>query len=272
MKAPLRVCVRRLLLIVFLVAVAPHGAMLAQSCATRPGSMAAWWPAEQNALDIQGAGDATLRNGATFAAGRVGQAFSLDGADDSVSTPLDVQPAAMPSTTWEAWVYPTRVNFGTRQSVLCADDGGFDRCVIIESGTSNFGVFTGSGVWQPVSVTPNQWQHIAVVYTPSGILFYKNGVSFSFGSAPVGGASNNKFTIGANPLGGFTENYRGLIDEVHVYSGQLTQTQIQSIYNAGANGICRTLAIDDVAVNETAGTATFTVTNVNANHVTVTVA
>jgi hypothetical protein len=270
MNAWLRLCAFWLL---FVGVVVMGSEASGQSCAPDPGSMVAWWPAEGNAHDIDGSRNGTLRNGASFAAGRVGQAFSLDGSDDYVLTSLDVQPSAMPSSTWEAWVFPSRVNFPARQSILCGDDGGFDRCVLIEQGTSNFGVFTGSGVWQPVSVTPGQWQHIAVVYTSTDILFYKNGVRYSLGSGFFGGgASANRFTIGANPLNGYTEHYRGSVDEVRVYSGQLTQAEIQAIYNAGPNGICRTLSIDDVTANEAAGTAAFTVTNVNAGNVTVTVA
>jgi hypothetical protein len=37
-----------------------------------------------NVSDIADGNDGTLANGATFAAGRVGQAFSLDGVNDHV--------------------------------------------------------------------------------------------------------------------------------------------------------------------------------------------
>ncbi len=169
--------------------------------------------------------DGTI-NGATFASRQYGNGLNFDGIDDYVSTNLDVQPSAMPSTTWEAWVYPTRINYGTRQVILSNDDGSYDRSVIIEYSTSNFGVFTGSGVWQPVSVDVNQWQHIAVVYTPSDIEFYKNGVRYSFGSAPIGGISANKLQIGRNPGSG--EYLQGQIDEVRIYSRALSQSEIQN--------------------------------------------
>ena len=47
--------------------------------------MIGWWPGDGNANDIMGSNDGTPVNGATFAAGLIGQAFSLDGVDDSVS-------------------------------------------------------------------------------------------------------------------------------------------------------------------------------------------
>ena len=47
--------------------------------------MVSWWPGDGNANDIQGANNGTLENGATFASGEVGQAFSLDGVDDEIA-------------------------------------------------------------------------------------------------------------------------------------------------------------------------------------------
>src|SRR6185369_9745667 len=150
-----------------------------------------------------------------------------------VATPLDVQPSALPNTTWEAWVYPTRINFGRQQS-RCHDDGGFDRGVMVEG--DNFGIFTGSGVWTPVGVTTNQWQHVAVVFTPTNIEFYKNGVRFSLGSAPTSGGSSLQLQIARNP--GFGEYYQGRIDEVSIYNRALASNEIVAIYILGTAGKC----------------------------------
>src|SRR4030095_2042071 len=99
---------------------------------------------------------------------------------------------------------------------------------------NTFGIFTGSGVWTPVSVTTNQWQHIAVVFTPSNIEFYKNGVRFSLGAAPVFGGSNFKLQIARNP--GFGEYYQGRVDEVSIYNRALTSNEIPRIYSFGTAG------------------------------------
>jgi hypothetical protein len=219
----------------------PNGEIRGQiepACEPAPAGLVSWYPAEGNALDIRSRNTGTLVNGVAFAAGKVGQTFSFDGLNDRVTTNLDVQPSAMPSTTWDAWVFPTRVNYTFRQSILSNDDGGFDRTVLIEANTSNFAVFTGTGVWQPTSVTPNQWQHIAVVYTPTNIFFYKNGVQFSLGAPPSGQATANRFTIGANPVGGFTEHFQGLVDEVEVFNRPLSAAEITAIYNADLTGKC----------------------------------
>ena len=64
-----------------------------------------WWPGEGSADDIVGRNHGVLQNGAAFAAGKVGQAFSLDGIDDYVdlgnSATLHVSGGDF---TIEAWV------------------------------------------------------------------------------------------------------------------------------------------------------------------------
>src|SRR5207244_7714188 len=49
------------------------------TCTPPPPNMVAWYQGEGNANDIQGGNNGTLQNGATFAAGGGGQAFSLEG-------------------------------------------------------------------------------------------------------------------------------------------------------------------------------------------------
>jgi VCBS repeat-containing protein len=61
-------------------------------CTAPPANMVAWYPANGNAIDVMGGNNGTLQNGATVGAGRVGQAFQLDGADDYVSAPHVAKP------------------------------------------------------------------------------------------------------------------------------------------------------------------------------------
>jgi len=54
----------------------------AQPCLPPPPGLAGWWPGNGAASDFAGTNNGTLRNGASFAPGFVGQAFALDGLDD----------------------------------------------------------------------------------------------------------------------------------------------------------------------------------------------
>src|SRR5947209_4303685 len=49
------------------------------SCVTVPSGLISWWPGDNTAIDIQSGNNGTLQNGATFASGKVAQAFSLNG-------------------------------------------------------------------------------------------------------------------------------------------------------------------------------------------------
>lgn len=56
-------------------------------CVPPPSGMVGWWPGDGDASDIADGNDGTLVNGATTAAGKVGQSFSFDGVDDAVIVP-----------------------------------------------------------------------------------------------------------------------------------------------------------------------------------------
>ncbi|HXG46236.1 MAG TPA: LamG-like jellyroll fold domain-containing protein, partial [Methylomirabilota bacterium] len=207
-------------------------------CQPPPVGMVGWWRAESNAGDFLNRFNGTTVNGAGYAAGRVGQSFNFDGLDDYVSTSLDIQPGAMPNMTWVGWVYPTRGNYAVRQAIFSGDDGGYDRSLIIELNSLNFAIYTGVGTWSMAPVSLNQWQHMAVVYTPTNMVMYKNGVRFDAGFAATGQASANRFNLGRHPWNG--EFFQGRIDEAAVFNRALTDSEIQLLYNAGSIGGCTT--------------------------------
>src|SRR4051812_38699714 len=95
---------------------------LASDCLPPPAGLVGWWPGDGSGDALLAGGPATPQSGATYTNGISGQAFLFDGLDDYVATTLDVQPSAMPYSTWEAWVYPTRPNHGTRQQIFSTDD------------------------------------------------------------------------------------------------------------------------------------------------------
>ena len=56
-------------------------------CTPPPANMAAWYTAENSAIDVIGGNSGTLSGGVTFVPGKVDQAFSFDGIDDLVTVP-----------------------------------------------------------------------------------------------------------------------------------------------------------------------------------------
>ncbi|MCK4332964.1 MAG: hypothetical protein KAV40_05230, partial [Thermoplasmatales archaeon] len=53
-------------------------------CVSPPPDLVSWWPGDENAEDFVDGNHGTLENGATYAAGKIDQAFSFDGVDDYV--------------------------------------------------------------------------------------------------------------------------------------------------------------------------------------------
>src|SRR5260221_10123571 len=58
-----------------------------QTCFPPPSHLVSWWRAESNAVDSADGNNGALENGAAFATGKVGQAFSFDGDGDHVRVP-----------------------------------------------------------------------------------------------------------------------------------------------------------------------------------------
>lgn len=189
-----------------------------------------------SALDSWGTNHGTI-NGAVYTAGHWNTALSFDGTNDYVTTPLICNPTAMPTVTWAAWIYPTRVNYSSDQAVLSIDNGGWDRLVGIPANSTSFGVSTGSGFWVAAPATLNDWQHIVVTWTPTGIQFYKNGVRYDYGAAPQFSTTNQSLRIGANPSA-WPGNFMGRIDEVTVFNRALTDEEVQGFGGDGVGDGC----------------------------------
>lgn len=218
-----------------------------------PSGMVGWWTGDGNTNDLVGGNHGTLQNGATFAAGKVDQAFSFDGIDDRVAIP--------DSSDW---------NFGTGDFTIDfwekSDSAGSQRMHAL-SFRPNYGVvnlefnfddpeglpeFGGqpSGLWvywqsggaNRITVAPkgaftdNNWHHIALTRQGTTFTLYIDGAlrgttSYS-GAINLSGSSLN--SIGADGNGGAP--WKGLIDEVEIFNRALSQSEIQSIVNAGSAG------------------------------------
>jgi hypothetical protein len=89
-----------------------------------PPGLVSWWRAENDALDVMGANDATLGTGITFRAGKVGQAFSFDGtvsAEVKVLASKTLNVGAGSGFTIELWIKPTDAIY--RRPLLEWNDG-----------------------------------------------------------------------------------------------------------------------------------------------------
>ncbi len=218
-------------------------------CVTPPPGLIAWWPGDNTATDIQGNNNGTLQNGATFANGIVGRAFSFDGVDDYV----DVGDVDLPGTfTIDAWINPSSLG---NKIIISKDDLNASRSYFfgLETGTLSAFVHSSGGQYTYYRtdsiITANNWQHVVVTYDGSAgagvkMTFYVNGVNVPILQVVDDGGGtpeNNAFSTRIGIFGDGTGAFSGLIDEVEVFTRVLAPTEIANIYNARSAGKCKTV-------------------------------
>jgi Ca2+-binding RTX toxin-like protein len=199
-----------------------------------------WWKGENNPNDSADSNTGTVAGNAAYAAGKVGQAFSLDGAGDAIqitnATNLQVQ-----NFTIEAWVKRgSATQISLDESV---DPGG----MVFSYGAGGYGfgllddgrLFLSkvgtSSVTSTGAVTDTNFHHVAVTKSGSTVTFYVDGVGV------VASAFSDTFTFTTNAAigargGTLTNSFLGLIDQVHLNGRVLSASEIQAIINAGTRG------------------------------------
>ncbi|MEY2527898.1 MAG: hypothetical protein QOE73_2669 [Verrucomicrobiota bacterium] len=227
------------------------GAFEAPACTPPPTGMVSWWPGDDNANDIQDGNDGTLQNGATFAPGKVGQAFSFDGVDDFVNVP-DSPSLNQQTFTIDAWIKTGGITNGGVEGFIAAKSGtdassGYEFGVETpaQGGHLRFALNGGAGGADfsgTISVTDNAFHHVAATYDGATMKLFVDGnldaqkavaVTISY---PAG----HPFVIDKReypdaPSGTFP----GLIDELEFFNRALSPTEIQAIVAAGSAGKCK---------------------------------
>lgn len=246
-----------------------------RSCAPVTEGLLAWFPAEGMADDVLSHPIGLTNLG--YAPGRVGQAFSFNGASEvAVPDSGDLTPTQF---TIETWVYPTALDGGvdsianklsfTNYSVPEPEvvrTVGYLQFALGIKGPRNFaaskipqgdlafslGGITGLpddyGGWTDAhaALPLNQWSHVALTLTSDTATAYLNGavtlrITGLTGSLAVNGAP---LRIGSVPpstgrYAALPEDYfNGRIDEFSYYSRALTETEVAAIYLAGGAGKC----------------------------------
>ena len=219
----------------------------APACIACPESAVSWWAAEGDATDSFGANGGALQNGAGFAPGIVGQAFSFDGASQAVQIPYS---ANLVSSTFsvEAWVNPANQPDG--QAFIFGQ--GFGRQLDVEPGNQGLGVafficssaWNWYGVYSSAEIPIGEWTHLVGTWDGTLLNLYVNGSldqQATLGIVPQD--SGCSFTTGgvSDSCGYYGQYFPGLIDEVTLYGSALQSDQIQAIYNAGSAGKCSAL-------------------------------
>jgi hypothetical protein len=213
-------------------------------CAVLPPGLISWWSGNGSANDIIGANNGTLVNGTSFAPGKVRQAFSLDGVDDHIIIPhnLNLNPA---NISVEAWIKAK--NTSAYQIVIDKGHGNGNNsgwvlqirpAGIVDfcygNGTLDYACATSTSI-----LTDDAWHHVAGTFDGAEVKMYIDGNledSLAYSGTPQ--ANDQDVYIGA-AWWGEPRFFSGLIDEVQIFSRALSAEEIAATYNAGDVGNCK---------------------------------
>jgi hypothetical protein len=214
-----------------------------------PTGLISWWRAENNATDSVGPHHGTLQNGAAFAPGKVGQAFSLNGANQYVVIGDPVPPSLQIQNeiTLSAWIYVTEYPASGTLGLIIGSQYDAQQAgatIFLDGRTSPDGqpappghihFQIGDGSWHTANANAqiplNQWVHVATTRKANeDAKIYYNGVLQPSTSVPWSGAisySGAWFAIGQQK--DLNRPFRGLIDEARIYDHALTPAEVTAL-------------------------------------------
>jgi hypothetical protein len=245
----------------------------ASSCTFPPSGLVGWWPGDGNAHDIVGTNDGTLVNSVTFAPGKVGQAFSLNGVNQYINTGSSATFDVL-NFTIDAWVHiDPATNVGerrviSRDDVVVVPDSSRQLFVLKSSSPSGSGGADGHAVFAilkggalaqvsaPAALTAG-WHHLAGVRFRSTLALYVDGVLVATTTTSITGTISPlaPLVIGQVSPALNAEFFPGLIDEVEIFDRALSASEIQAVFNADSAGKCKPVA--NWMFDEGSGTTTY---------------
>jgi hypothetical protein len=222
------------------------------ACAPQPPNMVSWWRGENNPLDLVGTNHGSLVNGASFAAGRVGQAFRFISASNSgLIVPSSPSLNPTEAITLEAWVNPSSYP-NTAPTVFRKANSTFGVQYLLGIGDGNsagIAHFNLDGISVTAGAVPlNAWTHLAGTYDRQALRLFVNGVQVASSPTnfPIATSSMN---LGIGKMDGATDrNFDGMIDEPMLYDRALSAAEIQASFVAGSSGHCFTAPVAPLVI------------------------
>jgi hypothetical protein len=225
----------------------------AQTCVPPPPGMVSWWTGDGNANDLIGGNHGTLRNGATFAAGVVGQAFSFDGVDDYVE--VTSSPTLQFGTgdfTIDFWARILDPFVNTQALVTTQATHTDPPGIVVHSrgisppvNTVLFDIADG-GNKQTITVpvpTDLQFHHFAFTRSGTDIKGYVDGVDQTTVLTAAGVANMDSpadLLFGRSGSSSIAPQYfAGQLDELEIFNRALSAAEVATLFNAGSAGKCK---------------------------------
>jgi len=196
------------------------------------GKLVGWWKLDGDANDSSGNGNhGTVNGDPNWVVGRIGGALQFDGVDDSVQTDY--------ATDLPAWTVAVWVNSPAAPS-SAVPSGPVHRQNNLQINwnhtSADFRGVAGLRVadtWYAASfgqLEANKWYHLAATYDGENLKAYKNGVLITDNPDPSGAPDGEWSTLKVARHSIYEDHFEGTIDDVRIYSYDLSADEVASIY------------------------------------------
>ncbi len=155
-----------------------------------------------------------------------GKALQLNGVDASAA----INPLKLNSNnvTFSAWIKPNAAQNDYTGIIFSRGDTTAEGLTVMQSLELRYHWNNQQWWWSSgLFLTPNQWNHIALVVTPSAATLYLNGIAAVNNVPCVVAGFNSPLMIGVDGSNGTSRNFNGIIDEVCIYNRSLSQNEIR---------------------------------------------
>jgi hypothetical protein len=198
--------------------------------ATSSASVVGAWQASGNSSDSAGEGiNGVLRGGVTYGSGRSGQGFAFNGAPGTGVLVANDPTLQINEGTVDAWIRTTDTSAGYHGIVVKQ----FAYGLFVNGGKLvAFDWSTGSMLNTNHSVADGQLHHVAMTFNSGvtgGTVLYVDGVSVLTTTSTVYSHAGHGLAIGSGFSNASSQNFNGVIDEVHVWNRVLTGSEIAGI-------------------------------------------
>lgn len=191
-----------------------------------------WWKLEETStpsLDSSGNGNSGTWGGHTATgSGKFGNGVTMDGNGDYITVSgLTITPSEF---TVSFWLNPTTLaNFN--QNIVATNSWG----AFVFHTTSSGEVYVGTDMANRLTpaelpagtLTTGSWQHFTFTYKAGKGSFYKNGNLLASKTGMQDPTAWGGFSIGVNSANAIN----GRVDEVRVYTRQLSEGEVKKLYN-----------------------------------------
>ncbi|HUS74111.1 MAG TPA: LamG-like jellyroll fold domain-containing protein [Sedimentisphaerales bacterium] len=196
------------------------------------GKLIGFWKLDGDADDSSGNGNhGTVNGDPNQVIGQIGGALQFDGIDDYIRTDYATD---LPAWTVAVWVNSPAAPKKAAPSGPVHRENNFQI-----SWNHSSADFCGAAAlrvgdkWYAASFSEleaNQWYHLAATYDGENLKAYKNGVLITDNPDPSGAPDKESATLKFARHANYGDHFEGTIDDVRIYSYDLTADEVTAIY------------------------------------------